>query len=742
MVKILKRFGLVAAALSISALAVALINTDQVYADHNDSTCRAWGEIKVHATHRDTRTGVSGNAAGAKARLTSSHNSTKTKTTNSSGKATFSKLSCGCVAGTGPASYKVRMSGTPSGTVSGGKWSPSSRSGTLRNGHPTSVSFRYDWQSTYYRYNTSISVSGSSTTPKPGQEITVRGRVKNNGTDDGRSYDYRFRVTSGGQYLESSSSSSGSGSGLNDGSSRRHTRTYRVRDDAPHNVQIRFEFRAGNSRQEQVKPTRKVEDGGYDSSSGSTRVYNLQFELSNITVSGDDDYVTPGPDGTTLGINVHVVNSGDVTSAPASINNSGAAGGTSNGVTTILDVYRNEDRVGRQTFTGQIPYGSGGRTFEYEHTIPNSDPEDTTYCFIAYSNPTAGWSDGSSYGGAPFNNTPNPIRTSDSADDCGDESRVTTQSYFQVSRNDIHSGVAFAAANNPFTGCSPVDPTRGFISAARTGTGSDDYGSLVEYAAYALDVISRFGSAVGVGSNVSPPSFFTASPGNNDLTFANDPNDGFLGAEAYRCMSDLFVMLDKDQASAPNNTNNISLAGLFGSDDDVQVYTGDDTNARITNGNLGNANNRRLTLIVDGNVTISSDIRYQGSSSSYRSNNIAIIAKGDILIESNVEQINAMLYAIPRDGGDSGVIDTCSDHENLGTNVCGEQLTITGVVVADRLDLKRTHGGISGDRDREPAEIFRFSPEMFIRAPYFVFAPGVPTPDLQVQQLVDLPPLF
>ncbi|MEX0919619.1 MAG: hypothetical protein WDZ32_00570, partial [Candidatus Saccharimonadales bacterium] len=482
--------------------------------------------------------------------------------------------------------------------------------------------------------------------------------------------------------------------------------------------------------------------GGYDRSSGSTRVYNQQFELSNITVSGDDDYVTPGLNGSSLDIRVHVVNNGDVTSAPASINNSGATGSTSNGVRTTLDIYRDGDRVNRRTFTGQISYGSGGRTFSYRQNIPNSASEDTVYCFIAYSNPTAGWSDGSSYGGAPFNNTPNPIRTSDNMNDCGNESRVTTQSYFQVSRNDIHSGVAFAAASNPFTGCSPVDPTRGFISASRTGTGSSDYGSLVEYAAYALDVVSRFGSAVGVGSNVSPPSFFTASPGNNDLTFANTPNDGFLGAEAYRCMSDLFTMLDKDPASAPNNTNNISLAGLLGGSSDAQVYGGDNTNVRISNGNLGNSNNRRLTLIVDGNVTISSNIRYQGSSSSYRSNNIAIIAKGDILVESDVEEINAMLYAIPRNEGNGGVLDTCSDHENLGTNVCDEQLTITGVVVADRLDLKRTHGGISGNRDREPAEIFRFSPEMFIRAPYFVFASGVPTPDLQVQQLVDLPPLF
>ncbi len=738
MVRILKKLSVATIMLFASVALVSLVSAEEVYANEG---CNQWGVVNVRATHRDTRTGVTGNVSGVTANFSSNMNGSRSSTI-SGGSTSFGNLRCGCVDGTGPASYSVSVSGTPSGTVSGGSWSSSNSSGTIRNGSPATATFTYNWQSTYYRYDTSISVSGSSTTPKPGQDITVRGTVRNSGTDNGRGYDYRIRVTSGSQYLVSSSSSSGSGSGLSRGSSRNHSTTYRVRDDAPHNVQIRFEFRAGNSRQEQVRPTRRVEDSGYSTSSGSTRVYNQQFELSNITISGDDNYVTPGINGTDLEILVNVVNNGDVTSAPSAINNSGASGGTSSGVTTTLDVYRNDQRVDRQTFSGQISRGAGGRTFEYTHTIPNSDPEDTVYCFIAYSNPTSGWSDGSSYRGAPFSNDPEPVRTSDNVDDCGDESRVTTQAYFQVSRNDIFSGVSFAGGSNPLTGCSPVDASRAFISAARTGTGSSDYGSLVEYAAYALDVISRFGTAVGVGNNVSASSFFTASPGNDALAFANEPNQGFLGNDAYRCMSDLFTMLDKDQAVVPNNTNNISLAGLFGSSNDIQVYGGDNTNIRITNGNLGNANNRRLTLIADGDITITSDIRYQGSSSQYRSNNVAIIAKGNILIESGVEEINAMLYAIPRDEGGGGVIDTCSNHENLGTDVCGDQLRVTGVVVADRLDLKRTHGGISGDRDREPAEIFRFSPDMFIRAPFFVFAEGVPTPDLQVQQLVDLPPLF
>ncbi len=631
----------------------------------------------------------------------------------------------------------------------------------------------------YFDYHPLLDLSvPESPNPKPGHTIVVNPSVENRGEDRsgggprrGESYNYQLRITSGASNLVGYSVDSsqtvtnvtraGILTGATDNLGGTTPREFTIKDDAPDGAEVCFRTRV-EPTQGQTWPTRYLRSGVNQvrfSPEQCFNVYNVQFELSDISISGDTDYVTPPGDGASLNINVNLVNNGDVNSPPAPINNSGAIGGITNGIVTTLEVYSRTpdtnwgapDTV--ETSNTQVSRGAGGETsLTYNHDISNETREDVMYCFVAYANPTSGWSDGSNWNHvtaepAPFYDTPTPINTGN-IDDCQYETRVTTQSYFQVHRNDIHSGIAFAPPESPLRGCEQPDSTRGFISAPRT----NDYGSLSEYAAYATGAIpvgntDGFGtSATSTGSSLAAENFFTSDPMIDRLTFANanNPIYGHLGADAYRCLSSLFDMLEKGDVPQVSGTlNNFqgstdpTIIGSGGGDRQVYAAVSDliiDAQPVST---------RRTTIIVDGDVNIDNNIRvFQQNTGRHQGGNVVIIARGDIRISEDVDLVEAMLFAMPREDGTGGALDTCYEHESLGTDVCGEQLTINGLVIADRLDLKRTHGGISGGRDEEPAEVFRFNPLYFFHPPYFVFGDNMPRPDLKVQQMIDLPPRF
>ena len=620
----------------------------------------------------------------------------------------------------------------------------------------------------YYDYQPSMgAISGNDPTqPKPGQTVQITPTVINQGQNRsgnnlaGDNFEYRLRITQGAENLNGYTGDAvdvgqWSRSGLTVGSSDNMvgtTRQFEADPDAEDGALVCFEFEIEPVRG-QTWPTRYMYDDVINPNFSQVResnescltIYNEQFELSGIDISGDTDFVTPGLDGSTLNLDVTVENQGNVNNPPADINNAGARLSNTSGVVTTIEIY-SKPAGGSYTLEDSRDYGGqvaggGSRTFSYDHEISNPTGEDVVYCFIAYSNPTAGWSDGSTHQGAPFNDTPNPIETSN-LDDCQDETRVTTQSFFQNHRNDIASGVSFAPETNPLTqGCQPMtDPSRGFISATTTG----QFGSLSEYAAYGLGAISGTGQDDGsnYGTAVRGPqkdALYQSAPGDDSLMFANQAVSGQLGSDAYRCMANLGEILSDtgDRLPGSGNLTPIFNPGFGSSPGNTQVTLPGGGQLFQSGSTPSPDDPQRATIVSNGDITISSDIDLSDNMHA-----LAIIAQGNINIESSVERIDAMLYAIPDESGNGGVIDTCSDHTNLGTNVCREQLVVNGIVVADRLDLKRTYGGVSGGREQEPAEVFRFDPTHFIIGPYFVFDDDAPRPDLQSQRTLDLPPRF
>ena len=102
-------------------------------------------------------------------------------------------------------------------------------------------------------------------------------------------------------------------------------------------------------------------------------------------------------------------------------------------------------------------------------------------------------------------------------------------------------------------------------------------------------------------------------------------------------------------------------------------------------------------LILEPNRTFSQNFTPQ----------IILIAEQDIKIDQNVTHLDAWLVA-------GGHIDTCTNGNDtiaLSGNVCGNQLTIRGAILASSISFNRTHGGDANQgTTNTPAEIVKYSP--------------------------------
>ena len=138
----------------------------------------------------------------------------------------------------------------------------------------------------------------------------------------------------------------------------------------------------------------------------------------------------------------------------------------------------------------------------------------------------------------------------------------------------------------------------------------------------------------------------------------------------------------------------------------------------ISGGTLGASTTR--VVRISGNVNINSDIIYAngGYDSAGLIPKVVIYASGNININCRVNRVDAMLIA-------GGTVNTCVIDENTradrglkmvdGKDVpdyeLGEyakQLTINGVVVANRIELNRTYGAATGTNSGTPAEIINY----------------------------------
>lgn len=128
-------------------------------------------------------------------------------------------------------------------------------------------------------------------------------------------------------------------------------------------------------------------------------------------------------------------------------------------------------------------------------------------------------------------------------------------------------------------------------------------------------------------------------------------------------------------------------------------------NTSVTLGSVLVPAGAKKTLIVNGDVTLTSSITYPGSYANVTQiPNLRIIAKGNIYLQTGVQTIDAHLVAYPQTAA-AGILDTCSNVAGIAagtwptsltltTNSCKQNpsLVINGSITARRILWKRTNG--------------------------------------------------
>lgn len=293
----------------------------------------------------------------------------------------------------------------------------------------------------------------------------------------------------------------------------------------------------------------------------------------------------------------------------------------------------------------------------------------------------------------------------------GNEACVTisAQPYFKVFGGDVSVGEGIAGATGS---CAATDIPQAAIQSWNQESTGGYAGSGVQYAARALAALTDFAAGQNGGSGGAP----------FGLAFANTTASGasvFGGSlgSPFACMNDYY---DTTGASALT-TNNVSslTTGKYSSASGVTLVG-------------GNVNpNQRTQVYVQGNVYISGNITYTGSWSVSSMPLFELVVKGNIYIDSNVTRLDGMYVAEPNGSPGSGTVYTCATAANTPCatasptfyTTAGNQLTINGSVVANQVQLLRTHGTLSQSSAGESpsatsgAEVFNYDPAFWIAQP-------------------------
>ena len=302
---------------------------------------------------------------------------------------------------------------------------------------------------------------------------------------------------------------------------------------------------------------------------------------------------------------------------------------------------------------------------------------------------------------------------------------VTSKPYTRVYGGDVSAGGLMASPNSPAS-CSQ-NTGAAIIGWNRRSASAPAYaGAGVQFAAYAMSTIFDVATALGSSGSATSPTGLSFA---NDTTNATDTANGIFGGSfgPVACIADYYNTRPASTASLPPSPaiTNMVTGTPYGTNGDA-YFSGGGT---ISQG-------ERITVYVDGNAYIDTNITYAGSGSWTNSTipSFRLIARGNILIGANVSQLDGLYVAQPTSGGSGGVIYTCAStaggqHAILRTDPtffsqCDNQkLTVNGSFVAKQLYLSRTIGTLRQSSAGEAstsaniAETFNYGPFLWMMQP-------------------------
>jgi hypothetical protein len=178
-----------------------------------------------------------------------------------------------------------------------------------------------------------------------------------------------------------------------------------------------------------------------------------------------------------------------------------------------------------------------------------------------------------------------------------------------------------------------------------------------------------------------------------------------------------------------------------------------------------NSYNSRHTVYVDGNVHIRNNIEYPAAYPGNKPPNFTLVVRGNIYIHPSVTRLDGFYVAQPKSGQpNSGRIYTCATapaalsgpavYSQCGASTTpgnARQLRVNGAFAAQKVVLNRSGYSL---RDSIPttatnsetaanskaAEVFSFSPEMYLSPP--VFQPGSVSGGASFQSMSIMAPLL
>ena len=287
---------------------------------------------------------------------------------------------------------------------------------------------------------------------------------------------------------------------------------------------------------------------------------------------------------------------------------------------------------------------------------------------------------------------------------------VTSKPYARVYGGDIIAGGGVETAPDVCTtssGAAIIGWNRG--SATFGGAG-------VQFAGYALSRIFEFASAsTGSGAATAPTGL---SFGNTAANVASGNYGGSLGS--VPCIPDHFASRPTTTSAIPANVTAMTTGSYSGVG-----------NISLAGGTVDSA--ERISLYVDGNLFISSNITLGGSWTSGNIPMLRVIVRGNIFIDNDVSQLDGLYVAQPN-GVSGGSIYTCALSADpftpmaldgsLATQCDNQRLTVNGGFVAKQVRLMRTvgtKGQASGSSEASSsaniAEVFNYSPAAWIPQP-------------------------
>lgn len=286
---------------------------------------------------------------------------------------------------------------------------------------------------------------------------------------------------------------------------------------------------------------------------------------------------------------------------------------------------------------------------------------------------------------------------------------VVNKPYLRAYGADVVAGSGF----KPSCPFDPASPPRIRTYTKRTGGKS---GSGSELAALSIGPITGFISASLRSAAPARPvglSFSNTSGVDLSNTTTTTPLGGNFGA--VPCATDFYT----DTQFGTGDPNKITYTpGTMGVAGKQTTHTG---NITLSGGTITG----RRTLYVNGDVTITGNISYSGSSSWANIGAIpsfTLVVKGNIRISNGVSNLDGLYIAQSNGALNTGEIFTCTNRATCNST----RLIVNGAFIANRVHFWRTFGTLRNSSssirtatDNNAAELFLFSPEIYLSPPLF-----------------------